>query len=144
MHYKALLSILTLAGIMPSMTSANCQAGDRQFCCAVEEVPNKQILPNLYLFVYGLGCSKLYINQGAILVCPKTYTMSPEEISRTENCDSGSSQPHGICCDAPDTVVSHAPPCFYLTLASFRKLTADATEQTLLDTVLCFSDHAAS
>lgn len=66
MHYKALLSILTLAGILPSMTFGRCEGG-RQFCCATEEVPNKQVGPNLWLFVYGLGCSKLYINQGAIL-----------------------------------------------------------------------------
>lgn len=65
MQYKALLAILTLTGSMSSVASAgvlqkrSCASYGRQFCCAVEEVPDKEILPNLYLFVYGLGCSKL-------------------------------------------------------------------------------------
>lgn len=64
MQYKALLTILTLTSTMSSVTSGavlekrTCASYGRQFCCAVEEVPNKEILPNLYLFVYGLGCSK--------------------------------------------------------------------------------------
>lgn len=120
MHYhKALVSVLTLAGAMLSMTSASilhkrdCAANNRQFCCAVEEVPDTEILPNLYLFVYGLGCRKSYINQGAIIVWPKTYTMSLEEISDSDNCNSGSSQPHGICCADAYTEVSYAPTYLY-------------------------------
>jgi hypothetical protein len=64
MHYNSLLVTLTLASTMASVTSAGvvqkrfCNDG-RQFCCAVEEVPDAEILPNLYLFVYGIGCSKL-------------------------------------------------------------------------------------
>lgn len=64
MQHKALLSLLTMAGIMASLTSAgalqkrHCASGNRQFCCAVEKVPDREILPNLYLFVYGLGCRK--------------------------------------------------------------------------------------
>jgi hypothetical protein len=65
MQYKNLLTFLALASSMASETSAGvlqkktCASYGRQFCCAVEEVPDKEILPNLYLFVYGLGCSKL-------------------------------------------------------------------------------------
>jgi hypothetical protein len=65
MQYKTLLTFVALASSMASETSAGvlqkktCASYGRQFCCAVEEVPDKEILPNLYLFVYGLGCSKL-------------------------------------------------------------------------------------
>lgn len=31
---------------------------NRQFCCSVVQVPDREILPNLYLFAYGLGCRK--------------------------------------------------------------------------------------
>lgn len=64
MHYTILLSIFTLAGTMASPVTAaavekrSCASYGRQFCCAVEETPDQEILPNLYLFVYGLGCSK--------------------------------------------------------------------------------------
>lgn len=34
----------------------------RQFCCTVERALNKEILPNLYLSTYGLGCSPLNKN----------------------------------------------------------------------------------
>lgn len=87
-------------------------------------------MPNLYLFAYGLGCSKSCINQGAIIVWPKTYTMSLEKISYSDNCDSGSSQPHGMCCGDANAEVSYAPTYISSTHASFRKLTADTTEQT--------------
>jgi hypothetical protein len=64
MQYKYLLSAITLAETMASTATAavlnkrHCNSSNRQFCCAVEKTPDQEILPNLYLFVYGIGCSK--------------------------------------------------------------------------------------
>jgi hypothetical protein len=49
------MTSITSAGVLQKR---NCEADDRQFCCALEKNPNQKILPNLYLFAYGLGCSK--------------------------------------------------------------------------------------
>jgi hypothetical protein len=141
MQYKALLTILTLTSTMASPTSAgvlqkrSCSPGGRQFCCSVEEVPDKEILPNLYLFVYGLGCSKLdHFLNARVLV---TYPTFAEEISLTESCNAASSQPHGICCSASNTQVRFAPLAFLL------RWLANATEQTgPLNTVFCYTNHA--
>lgn len=50
----------TMAGTATAaaLDKRGCASYGRQFCCAVEQVPDKEILPNLYMFVYGLGCSK--------------------------------------------------------------------------------------
>ncbi|KAJ5591311.1 hypothetical protein N7450_005283 [Penicillium hetheringtonii] len=72
------MSSVTSGAVLEKRT---CASYGRQFCCAVEEVPNKEILPNLYLFVYGLGC----------IVADPTFA---EEIPDTESCDAASSQPH--------------------------------------------------
>lgn len=136
MHYKTLVSILTLTSAMPSIISASalqkrhCAAGSRQFCCSVEENPDREILPNLYLFTYGLGCHKSHINPGVIIFWPKTYTISPEQISDSDNCKPGSSQPNGLCCANANTVVTYLNRKSIPKPAYFRKLTADATGQT--------------
>ncbi|KAF7715851.1 Uncharacterized protein PECH_008508 [Penicillium ucsense] len=85
------------------MASANplqkryCTGDVRQFCCAVLEAPDREILPNLYLLFYGLGC---------------------QEISDSDSCVAGSSQPLGFCC------------------------TTDKTKTGPFGTVFCFNDHA--
>lgn len=52
MQYKVLFSVFTFAGMMTSTVTAaavekrSCAPYGRQFCCAVEETPDQEILPN--------------------------------------------------------------------------------------------------
>ncbi|KAJ5921331.1 hypothetical protein N7466_009657 [Penicillium verhagenii] len=89
MQYKALVSILTLTSSMTTVVSAGvlqkrsppgCAPYGRQFCCAIEEVPDKEILPGLYLFVYGVGCL-VERNRPDLMVLFSVTLTTPDQIT---------------------------------------------------------------
>lgn len=64
MQYKVILTLSALIADMAVASSVgglqkrHCQSYDKQYCCAIEENPNTEILPGFYIFAYGLGCSE--------------------------------------------------------------------------------------
>jgi hypothetical protein len=64
MQYKAILTLsaltanMAVASYVGGLQKRDCQSTDKQYCCAIEENPNYEILPGLYIFAYGIGCSE--------------------------------------------------------------------------------------